>query len=247
MRGDWPGSECCAEVHCPALCAAPGPADHPVTGQSRDPGILLGSHVGGGLGEVPAASEPVLIMRPWPHLVGRSGHPPSISQLRLEVKGRQCRHADPETGTQSPSLPWGAYWRKWVLPGRKCRLQLGGRRGSREPPCRAPGVAWQPPSPHPLLRPSPAGERLSLSQFDAQLLQLRVPSTLTLLPLAPLLLLQASPMKVIVAEVYISATTTPRAGDPGTDPPWGLADPYCVCTHCQAGASLWSKSFRPWV
>lgn len=23
--------------------------------------------------------------------------------------------------------------------------------------------------------------------------------------------------------------------------------PYCVSTHCQAGASLWSKSFQPWV
>ena len=74
---------CCAETHCPALCAPlpPGPADHPVTGQSQAPGVLLGSRVGGGLGEVPAASEPVLITRPWPHLVGRSGltHPPSVS------------------------------------------------------------------------------------------------------------------------------------------------------------------------
>lgn len=59
----------------------PSPADHPVTGQSQDPGVLLRSRAGGGLGEVPAASEPVLIMRPWPHLVGRSGlmRPPSVS------------------------------------------------------------------------------------------------------------------------------------------------------------------------
>lgn len=140
-------------MHCPALCATPGPADHPVTGQSRDPGILLGSHVGGGLGEVPAASEPMLIMRSWPHLVGRSGltHPPSISQLRLEVKGRQS--AGMRTQKQALRVHLSP---KELIGGNGCCLEgsagfswVGGRRGSWESPCRAPGVVWQPPSPHP--------------------------------------------------------------------------------------------------
>lgn len=101
--------------------------------------------------------------------------------------------------------------------------------------CGSPGVPSQPgpwgPGPA-VLRPSPAGERLSLSRLDAQLLQPCVPDILALL------LLQAPPTKVMVAEVCISAAATPRAGEPGTDP-------HCVSSHCQA--PHYGKSFRPWV